>query len=1428
MTGLEDKPLFKTENIDIDTSNLSGSSGHGFQNFPEGFSVNLEHLELNPITNLSSLLFELLQSDDASSGDSSFVRSTAMNKLLLLKQNILKVLDKTECEIESFENELKSLVSEPHCPTASNSLRVDCESKSCEEVEAASKVLPRPTPLQPFSSNDMLVEMPLKCNGTLVEVHDEVKDEDIDSPGTALSKLIEPLSLEKAVSDVVKHDECSIDFGMVGPTAPEGQCLVAYIEKKTPGLPDFGDENHLIEKGSSAHVSSNGSAPIDGGIHDLILASNKDSASRSSLVFNKLLPNDCTGIDIWGATSVSCKQDDTFIKEKFAMRKCSLRFKERVLTLKFRALQHLWKEDLRLLSARKYRAKSQKRFELNLRTSYAGNQKHRRSRFTSPGKMVFITGNLTLVPTAEVIDFTSKLLSDSQIKLYRNRLKMPPLILDEKERLSRFVTKNGLVEDPCAVENERVTINPWTPKEKEIFMEMLATFGKDFRKIASLLDHKTTADCIEFYYKNHKSESFEKIKEKLELKKQGRSFPTNTYMVTTGKKWNREVNSTSLDMLGAASVIAAHDDASVKTWQTCGGRSFLRRHYDSTISRSHDGIVERLSSFDILGNEREAAAADVLAGICGALSSEAVSSCVTSSIDPGEGCQEWKCQKLSSLTGRPLTPEVLQNFDGEETCSDDSCGELDSIDWTDEEKSIFIQALRSYGKDFAKISRCVRTRSRDQCKIFFSKARKCLGLDVIHPAVGNDGTPVSDANGGRSDTEDACVVEMDSTICSTLSCNKADVDFPSPVVNINREASRHAGANHMLTDREKNWNGRLDHEVVETGVKTVVPDDCQAEVKPVLMFDGGNNLVNGIDGKFGATPEVLQADATLSCHKPVQLHGTAVLLDDVETAKDPVTNQTVTSAEESISARGQVCLAQSRSNATVELKAVPGDSAEGLKIEPEGLKIEPEGHKLLVPQNGLDDEQDAKRGADTSIRSSGSYSFLPDSDIKGNVSHLAADASGHLGFRLTPNYQQMSLDLRPSIQKPQIISWKQQEICPVTVGSILRDSSVIQYEDHLRQAKSSSTLNFKVHGNTQHQKSVGTDVNHQYLLGLHSLNHVGSPQILRGYPVQILNQKEMNRDTDSIRRDKPIVVQNVSKLNRNSQSNQYFVQDLCREKCSGSKPPHSVTELPLLSKSQEQSLSDPRPHSRSSFEMEEHSSKTGDVKLFGQILSNPLPLPKSGPSIHENDDQGTSPKLNNRSFNLKFTGDHGTNGTLVPSKLDPSNYSGPEEFSMRSCGFWDGNGTQTGLSLSDSDILLAKYPAASVGFSTSLCGVELQPLPAVVKRNDRNLGVMSAIQARDVSGNRGLLPDYQVNGTKVQPYTPDVRQHEMFSEQQKRNGLETVSGFQQQGRGTVGTNVAARESTGVSDPVAAIKMHFAQAGSFREEESWRGKGDINR
>ncbi|XP_022745646.1 uncharacterized protein LOC111295980 isoform X2 [Durio zibethinus] len=1389
--GMEEKSFGKAANVENDGNNLCGSPSLGSQNHLEGSPFNLEKLDSNSIINMGPSLIDLLQSDDPSTVDSSFVRSTAINKLLLLKGDVLKALEINESEIDSLENELKSLKGDSgsrcQCPATSSSLPVEENGKACQELEAVSNMIPRPAPLKIDPCGDALEEKLPLCNGVLEEINADIKDGDIDSPGTATSKFVEPSSLEKAVSpsDIVKFHECSGNLGTIQLTAMEEVILATGSRNEGTVAPISGEVSVLKKiDNDDAHVpeSSNSYADGENIIYDEILTINKELANGASKVFNNLLPEYQYSVEISENANAAYWQTDASIREKIAMRKRYLRFKERVLTLKFKAFQHAWKEDMRSLSMRKYRAKSQKKYEFSFRSTHGGYQKHRssfRSRVTSPAR------SLILEPNAEMINFASKLFLDSNVRLYRNALKMPALFLDEKEKqISRFISSNGLVEDPCAVEKERVLINPWTSEEKEIFMDKLAAFGKDFRKIASFLDHKTTADCVEFYYKNHKSECFEKTKKKLDTSKQGKSS-VNTYLLTSGKKWSRELNAASLDVLGAASVIAAHAESGMQNRQTSSGRIFLGGRFDSKASRADVSIAERSGCFDIIGNDQETVAADVLAGICGSLSSEAMSSCITSSADPG-----WKCHKVDSMVKRPST-SVTQNVD-DDTCSDESCGEMDPADWTDEEKSVFIQAVSSYGKDFGMISRCVGTRSRDQCKVFFSKARKCLGLDLIRPRTRNMGTAVNDdANGGGSDMEDAFVLES-SVVCSDKLGSKAE-DLPSTIVSMNVDEYDQTGEVSLQSDlnlSEEN-NGRLvDYRDSET-------------VEARAFYVGQTELIS----------EGVGDDMVVDSNKAESVHvKKSVSLANLNALRNHVAEQGVSVAvSASLGEAVDPCLP--RLDAVVEPKPDAGCPTEGF-----GNDLEAQ--ETSLSKHGLD-ERNTNCIAETSSRSICGVDSNKTSD-----EFIDKNSSSGFSFN-TKDPHQASLDL-DSAEKPSVIILPKEN--SFTKNSPLHDSDAFQCKKICNQDRLSSTLDYNENEDKQAHKSVSRDES-DHLSGKPLVDLAESYQIIRGNPLQISTLKEMNGDVNS---QLPLL-KSLSTSERGF-TGPYLAQDCYLQKCNGSR---SAADLPLPVENLEQVNGRPKSHSRSLSDTEK-PCRNGNFKLFGQILN-------SG----SQDDEKVShfPKQSTKSLNLKFTGHNNVGGNTSCSKYDRNNCHRSEIVPKRSYGFWDGNRIQTGLSsLPDSSILMAKYPAAFVNYPVSASQMNQQALQTVVRTTDRNLnGDVSVFPPRETSSNNGVV-DYQMyrgrDRTRVAPFTMDMKQPpEMFSEMQRRNGFDATPNLQPQGRGgMVGMNVVGRGGVLVggscptlSDPVAVLRMQYAktteqyggQSGSInREEESWRGKGDI--
>ncbi|XP_042034939.1 uncharacterized protein LOC121781264 isoform X1 [Salvia splendens] len=694
---LEEKSA-KEENLDCDATNVSCSPSIASPSHYAGSPINLQNLELESITNLSSLINELLQPNDPCSAENGDTQRMSMNKLLVWKVDVLKALEITESEIESLEMEMKSSISHPAGPRTSVG---EQQSKPCELLDTASR----------YGVG-----------------HAVSKDVDMDSPGSATSKFVDVPAIILPEKEELPEDSRNVDVDK--PCNLDAKCL----------------KNVFSSPESHGYISSNvltrNTSREDHGVGNIwgaILSSNRDAASRALEELNKLLPKQCCFDGSVDCFFSSMPRNSSAVKERFLKAKQFLQFKEKVLVLKFKVFQHFWKEG-QVVSIKTLRGKTRKKFDPS-----RNGQKRHRSRVSS------YAGGFQTVPADEVIDYVNNLLSQLAFKPNRNTLKMPALILDKNVKMSRFITNNGLVEDPFTVEKERSIINPWATEESEIFIKKLAAFGKDFRKIASFLDHKTVADCIEFYYKNHKSKWFEEARKNSGFIKQRKSQTTN-YLVGSGKRRNREFNAASLDMLGAASEIVANIDKGMDVRQKCVSRSSFGGASSSCgPPRVVDHLLKGSDSKDMDNSNMETEAADVLAGICGSLSPETTSSSITSSVDLGDGYKDMSCPRICPSVKGPLTPEVTEDVDSE--CSDESCGEMNSTDWSDEEKSIFIRAVSSHGKDFRMVSHCVRTKSANQCKVFFSKARKSLGLDMVQ--LGS-GAASGDVDEGGSDIEDDC------------------------------------------------------------------------------------------------------------------------------------------------------------------------------------------------------------------------------------------------------------------------------------------------------------------------------------------------------------------------------------------------------------------------------------------------------------------------------------------------------------------------------------------------------------------------------------------------------------------------------------------------------------------------------------------------
>ncbi|KAK3140847.1 hypothetical protein QOZ80_5AG0406650 [Eleusine coracana subsp. coracana] len=928
------------------------------------FPVKMDQLGDDPIGSLGNFLAKFLQHDSCS-GDSKDPTSTS--KLLVLKESISKEIEKTELEIDSLEGELKSVNTEAGTPLEDSPTGVTF-AENASPSTAASKV--------PGNANI--------CDKSHVKESRELSScPKISVVQGANAKDTEMMEVETA--PVQNAKTASSEESASCPGVAEGQaCAAADVGPlKTSGQakPQIDVDNERLEA-SSCHVGTDSVKP-DGRVdlpgrrclypnHENNLSSftssNNDIAKVANELVFKCLPADAPRLDLLASSNVSIhRKNDSVIKERLVIHKNRVRFKEQALTFKFRALRYLWKEDVRLLCARKQRSKSNKRIDQSSRTSHIGTQ---RQRSTNRSRQAIPAGNSSTSLTPEISDVANKLFSGFQIKHCRNYLKMPALIIDEKEKeCSRFASKNGLVEDPVAVEKERVLINPWAQEEKEIFMEMLAKFGKNFSKISSFLAHKTTADCVEFYYKHHKSDSFREVKKLLDQRQQQ---PTSNFLgAKSGKKWNREANAASLDIHGAASAVAAQGLEYEKKVEKIPTKSLIR-------NGSNVSFVARKSCTECLDNvslhERESVAADVLAGICGTLSPEGMSSCVTSSADPG--------QKISiTRMERVLTPEIDKSVHEEDTLSDQEC-EVDPVDWNDDEKSIFIEAMNNYGKDFARISSCVKSKSYEQCKVFFSKARKSLGLDLINQGAADVSMPTSDANGERSDTDEACAAEMDSAICSMQSFAKTEMDV-CPTERAIQEP------NTCIISKQTEGDGLNDCDVLDVKMEegeNKADETCSLD-NHKCSEETHRSISGPIDINCPETTEKLEGtdDTTVD---QMNIHGSSAISSSVEQA---VFVQSET--------RMNGCLHHALDNAVVKA----GNS---------------------VP----------------------SATIAADNGIEENVLLPKMTAASSIGPASTSSYQHMTGDKPPSKTKPQVTPLTPKDLMPVQFASVLPDPTSIRFE----------------------------------------------------------------------------------------------------------------------------------------------------------------------------------------------------------------------------------------------------------------------------------------------------------------------------------------------------------------------------------------------
>jgi hypothetical protein len=87
-----------------------------------------------------------------------------------------------------------------------------------------------------------------------------------------------------------------------------------------------------------------------------------------------------------------------------------------------------------------------------------------------------------------------------EVRARKTAATIPSMILDPKVKRATYENYNGLIVDPIRYFIRDKYDGHWTQEERAVFLRKYALYPKQFGRIASHLPHKTTKQCIAFYY----------------------------------------------------------------------------------------------------------------------------------------------------------------------------------------------------------------------------------------------------------------------------------------------------------------------------------------------------------------------------------------------------------------------------------------------------------------------------------------------------------------------------------------------------------------------------------------------------------------------------------------------------------------------------------------------------------------------------------------------------------------------------------------------------------------------------------------------------------------------------------------------------------------------------------------------------------------
>ncbi|CAE6464785.1 unnamed protein product [Rhizoctonia solani] len=345
---------------------------------------------------------------------------------------------------------------------------------------------------------------------------------------------------------------------------------------------------------------------------------------------------------------------------------------------------------------------------------------------------------------------------DPDILARPNLAKIPDMISVIEPEMMRltFDDENGQVDNPLEFYDFRGrAAEQWTPEERAIFIEHHRVHNKRFEKISEHLPHKTTSQCVQYYYLMKKVPSFRaqvKRGQRRRLGRGGHQGKASALMADIEKEEDGTTASPREDESIATRRPRRHAAAAA----LAGTPPPNATPTESTRGRPRSRVAE-LARADSFGAERDGTATP------GSVASDSETG--------GEGPDPMDLDAmLSTQVSRRGGPGRGRRWavKGEGTNGSGGSVRLDGTEppkkrpattsyWTVAERTTLKQNLLRHGRDWARIAAIIQTKTAIQAKNYYFNNQKEMSVYVKawerEQAKGNGESPSRPTPEGRSE-----------------------------------------------------------------------------------------------------------------------------------------------------------------------------------------------------------------------------------------------------------------------------------------------------------------------------------------------------------------------------------------------------------------------------------------------------------------------------------------------------------------------------------------------------------------------------------------------------------------------------------------------------------------------------------------------------